>query len=216
MGLLLGPALRLGRLLVRRAALGEAEGQRFRRANVRLLGRPAAIGRSDLGFLGPGPLSPWTPQNQGLEKLGFPWILSSEIETYQWVTRDPPRKKFRRPLSLGGRRRNGGSGGRERRNRRSRGEDRSWGELSAGFWFSARDCRATRSCRNCGSKHPPPPFAFGRLDQSAGLGRSRSRKTPKRGDDGRGSRDSRPRDELPQSRRNASASGAEASNSRKA
>ena len=82
------------------------------------------------------------PRSFALEPLdsgvGKAWISLDSLvrnEPFQWVTRDFPRKKILGPCpSAGG----GGTGEAERRNgrkRRSRGEDRSWGELSAASGF---------------------------------------------------------------------------------
>src|SRR5580704_11527249 len=51
----------------------------------------------DLGFLGPSRFCPERPEN----KAWISWIsLDSlvRIETFQWVTRDSPRRKFLAPL----------------------------------------------------------------------------------------------------------------------
>ena len=73
----------------RRRAHGNGGAPQRGRPSDRLHGRDCPRGaqgagaflvkaRSDFGFSWPGPLSLWNPPNQGLEKLGFPWILSSE------------------------------------------------------------------------------------------------------------------------------------------
>ena len=58
-------------------------------------------GAVSLGFLGRWPFRSEFPYFRLLEMLGFPSIFSSEIETYQWVTRDFRRKIFQRSLSVG-------------------------------------------------------------------------------------------------------------------
>ena len=121
---------------------GETEGQRSRARpqapsvrleSVRLLRRPAAMGRSDLEFLDPALFRFGTRRFQGLDKLGFPWILSG-MSFFNGL-RGIFREKNPGPCpSAGG----DGTGEAERRNgrkRRSRGEDRSWGELSAASGF---------------------------------------------------------------------------------
>ncbi len=79
LGLWLGSALRLGRLLVG-VRRGEAEGERSRGRPqapsvrpelVRLLRRPAAMGRSDLGFLDPALFRFGTRRFRGWKSLDF-------------------------------------------------------------------------------------------------------------------------------------------------
>ena len=65
-----------------------------------------------LGFLGAWLFGFENPRKRGLDFLGFPWILSSEIETYQWVTRDFRGKIFHRAFCPLGVRGGGTEGGR--------------------------------------------------------------------------------------------------------
>jgi hypothetical protein len=59
-----------------------------------------------LGFLGRGPFGRETLGFWGLEKLGFPWILSSESSLFNGLRVTFAERNFSRPFA-----RNGGIGG---------------------------------------------------------------------------------------------------------
>jgi hypothetical protein len=64
----------------------------------------AALGRSvDLGFLGRWLFDRETPRFGGLEKLGFPWILSFESRLINGLRGIFREKNFARPFARGGR-----------------------------------------------------------------------------------------------------------------
>ena len=143
-GAMVGVRAAAGAAAGKAGGAGETEGQRSR-------GRPQAP--SSPAGVGPAPPAAGRdgsirfgisliPRSFALEPVdsgvGKAWISLDSLvrnEPFQWVTRDFPRKKFAGPCpSAGG----GGTGEAERRNgrkRRSRGEDRSWSELSAASGF---------------------------------------------------------------------------------
>jgi hypothetical protein len=55
-----------------------------------------------LGFLGRWPFGRENPRLQGLEKLGFPWILSSESSLFNGLRGIFRKRNFARPFALGG------------------------------------------------------------------------------------------------------------------
>jgi hypothetical protein len=76
----------------------------------------AARGPSGFGFPWPDAFEAWKGRNQGLEKLGFPWILSSETSLINRLHGIFVGKKFVRPFALEARVGAGASGlGREKR-----------------------------------------------------------------------------------------------------
>ena len=88
-------------------ARGEAEGQRSRERPqapsvrlepVQLLRPPAAAGRPDLGFLDPALFRSGTRRIRGFEKLGFPWILSSEMSLFNGLRGIFRKKNSRAPV----------------------------------------------------------------------------------------------------------------------
>ncbi len=107
-------------------------------------GRASRLGGSRRRSVGANPFGlSWAPavslRNPPFGGIGFPWIsLDSlvRIVTYQWVTRDFPRRKFLVPFPSASRRCDGGS-----RFRDAEGRGRSWAKAYRSFRFSASNCR---------------------------------------------------------------------------
>src|ERR1700722_20067750 len=87
-------------------------------------GRDAAR-RPGLGFLGTSPFRCENPRFCGLEKLGFPWILSSESRFINGLHDIFSERFFLAPLSSGTSRRNG-----DPTMRYAKRTDCSWGKLN--------------------------------------------------------------------------------------
>jgi hypothetical protein len=56
-------------------------------------------GRAGLGFLGLGPFGRENPGLWGLERLGFPWILSSESNLFNGLRRIFAERNFSSPFA---------------------------------------------------------------------------------------------------------------------
>ena len=64
-------------------------------------GRDVQSGRPSLGFLGSSTFCRENPSFWGLEKLGFPWILSSEMSLFNGLRGIFVEIIFLRPFALG-------------------------------------------------------------------------------------------------------------------
>ena len=91
--------------------------------------RPAArVRQTWFGFSWASALSLWNPPNQRLEKLGFPWIPSSESRLFNGLRGIFGEKKFSRPFSAQMSPAGAPTCGQE-------GQDCSWGELTVASDF---------------------------------------------------------------------------------